>query len=370
MGNSNKKAQAIAILSAFSKHMIASGTTAPVIPRSGQGRDPSGNSHSFYGYTLPEAMEASKGNPVIAFTFENIACEYTLSYRKSELPTASTVPKDFASELAYQEELASRDWTQPAPARKTGEQIHLVAYLDEGWTFHHVTVDTVKSALLKLGLVVLSKSRPATRHEDQQISGTQHEVLHFNVSAPVAFVKIPWPQKIIVQVQYTDEFGKPASIELALDYAILDDDLDKVMCTKGRCHKPFDPVKGTCICKALSSIKHNNFISKNKRMDARARGGPSSSCADAPKPPSGTVSFLASMGATKDSVRCGYIGLGRCSYAVEGKTCGFKHPPDLEIAEIRCRMGRSRSDSEICKNGSGCKYNHFYNKTARAIGFE
>jgi hypothetical protein len=369
MGNANKPGQAIAILRAFSMHMMSTGSSAPVIPRSGQGRDPSGTTHSFYGYTLNEVLEVTKDNTVIAFTFENVACEYTLLYKKSELPTESTAPKDYDGELARQVELASRDWSLPPPKRTVGEQLHVVAYLKEGWSFHHITLDMVKTALLSLGLIILSKSRPATRHEDQQISGTQHEVLHFNVSAPLPFSKIPWPQNLIVQVPYTDDAGKPASIECALDYSILDEEMDKIMCTKGRCHQPFN-VKGTCVCKALSSIKHDNFISKTKRMDARARGGPSASFADTPKIPSGTSSFLASMGASKSTVPCGYVSLGRCSYAIDGKTCGFQHPSDLEISEIRCRMGRSRANSEICKNGDKCKYNHYYNRTAKAIGFD
>ena len=50
--------------------------------------------------------------------------------------------------------------------------------------------------------IVTDKSRPGTKIDDQQIAGTQHEVLHFNVSS--ATNKTAWPQMLGVTVDFID----------------------------------------------------------------------------------------------------------------------------------------------------------------------
>jgi hypothetical protein len=99
-----------------------------------------------------------------------------------------------------------------------------------------------------MGLVVLSSSRPATKYETQNIAGTEREVLHYNVAATTKkMLEYTMPEWIAVEVDYLDAAGKKSSLTVDLKYAILDEELDKVMCTRGDCHQPFDPVTGTIL---------------------------------------------------------------------------------------------------------------------------
>ena len=359
MGKENKPAQALAILGAFTKFMIPISSTVPILPRIGQGRH--GDHHCFYGFNEVECKLAVSSGTVVSFTFEGTECTYTIEWTREQLPEPSLPPTDFAAAIARQEELLTRDWSISNPSARAEDSIHLVVFAQEGWVFTRIELKQVKHALAKLGLVVISNSRPATKHDNQQIDGTKHETLHFNVMRPID--EVHWPQKLTVKVEFKDEDDKKGYLPCDLAYSILDEGLDKVICTKGSCHAPIDPATGMCPCKRLSSMTSDNY----KSMQARKASTSRDARDPALKLPNGASTFFADLGIAKASVMCRHVSAGNCYAAVEGKTCQFRHPPDNDVACIPCKLRRSREG--VCSNGAKCKYDHFNQRVPKSLDF-
>jgi hypothetical protein len=178
-----------------------------------------------------------------------------------------------------------------------------------------------------------------------------HETIHFNVTSVTPETR--WPQTLKVEVEYKVDADKSDFVTCCLEYHILDENLDKTICTKGACHGPVDQITGLCKCKLASSLSHSNFSD----MQARKSGALATR---APKP-CGASAFLTSMSITLDSIMCRHLITGKCWGAVEGKGCHFKHPPDDVIATIPCKLRRAAGNLH-CQNGPKCKFNHTTNQ--------
>ena len=362
MGKENRPDQPLAILKGFSKAMVRVGSSIPVLPRRGQARHR--GVHCMYGFTQEEVELATSLVTVISFTFEGVECEYMLGWMREALPERK--PDTIYDErIARQQDLKDRDWSAAhSKGERDASSTHVIVFAQEGWVFFHVQLKQVKASFIKMGLVVLSSSRPGTKFENNQIDGTMHEVMHFNVTGACPATK--WPQYLAVEVQYEDSSSNSGYVTCDLEYNILDEDLDKVMCTRGSCHRPIDMLVGLCACKRLSGLTSSNF----KEMQTRKAGDPRGAREHAPKPPSGACSFLESLAIPPESVMCRHVSAGKCWGAVEGKKCQFMHPPVESIAIIHCKLRRSGASSAFCQNGPKCLYNHEINqRTPKSLQF-
>jgi hypothetical protein len=100
-------------------------------------------------------------------------------------------------------------------------------------------------------VVPLSVTRPGTKCDGQLIEGTEHDIIHVNVIVPDDCI---WLQFIRYSIKCKDEDGTEITYELALRYQIHSPTLDLVMCTKGRCRQPLDPVLGICECPQVLAL--------------------------------------------------------------------------------------------------------------------
>jgi hypothetical protein len=165
MGKENRPDQAIAVLKGFSKAMTLIGDSIPILPRYGQGRHR--GVHCFYGFTKEEAKLAASSISVVTFEFEGVECSYTLGWVHAESFPMPKPEHDFDAQVARQTELKNKDWDAPAPKRPRDDgSTHIVVFAEEGWTFLHVTIKQIKTAFGKLGLNVISSSRPCTKFDD------------------------------------------------------------------------------------------------------------------------------------------------------------------------------------------------------------
>jgi hypothetical protein len=361
MGQENKPAQALAILQAFSKALLPVCASAPIIPRRGQARHR--GLHCFYGYTETEAELVVSEVRVVEFNFEGVDCAYTLGWKREKTPERKQATTSYADRIARQLELKERDWSSSAPAERDSSSVHVIVFAQEGWCFYHVTLKQVKVSFSKMGLTVLNSSRPATKYEDQIIDGTQHETMHFNIIGITSETK--WPEFLEVDVEHQETEFISGHVTIDLEYNILDEGLEKVMCTKGDCHGPIDMSTGLCDCKRLASLTNENYKDMIARKAGAPRGAPREN-----KPASGACMFLASMSIELGSVLCRHVTAGKCWGAVEGKKCQFLHPPADIVATIKCKLRRSHASTLVCQNGPKCLYDHAHTqRKPKALAF-
>ena len=87
------------------------------------------------------------------------------------------------------------------------------------------------------------KSRPGTKIDDQLIARTQHEALHFSGATD----KTAWPQMLGVTVNFIDtDIGMVGTVDVDLNYRILDAALGASLCTMGDCHERINETTGLC----------------------------------------------------------------------------------------------------------------------------
>ena len=119
--------------------------------------------------------------------------------------------------------LKNTDWSaRPALPRSADDSIQIIVYLGEGFVSKKLDTEIVARQLKTDGFIVVSKSRPGTKFDGQHIDGTQHDLMHFNVRTTNESC---WRQKIRLSFNHKEN-GKMRMVQCALEYAILDKEMD------------------------------------------------------------------------------------------------------------------------------------------------
>ena len=152
------------------------------------------------------------------------------------------------------------------------------------------------------------------------------------------------------------------------------------MCTKGNCHQPksikrlsgfkreaipieiaTDGTRLVCPCAAAKSLQSSNYKAMTARKEGKGVGTGPGFGTWKPKP-NGTLAFLTGNGVSADKLSCRHAPKGTCHFARKEGGCGFKHPPDADLATLECK----RRNCEDNKKGN-CLYKH--NKNPKTLDF-
>ena len=155
--------------------------------------------------------------------------------------------------------------------------------------------------ILTLNFIVCSITRPGTKFKTLKIDGTQHDIIHLNLTPPP---NACWPQTLRYDLVEKHNDGSETVHPISLKYSILEPSLDSVLCTRGTCHQPVNPATGLCPYKTLGAMSSANWLEKMERK-AKTQGPDAGSWHAAPR--DGATSFLAGLGFSQEPGPCAHV---------------------------------------------------------------